>query len=136
MAIKRLLILTMPLLYSILMLLGFVAVAVGFYELVEHSPPVVLTVIGIVFLSLWGIGAIIMLKKWLYNWVNELKERKKEERIVGCKLTKSELAMLKDAKKRDSHFTDEYVREFGEYKNLAKRIREQTREELYRQGEQ
>jgi len=80
----------MPLLYSILILIGFIAVAVGFFELVKHSLPIVLTVIGIIFLSLWGIGAIIMITKKLIEWQRE--NKREEEELIRLK---DEVATLK-----------------------------------------
>ena len=80
---------TMPLLYSILMLLGFIGAAIGFTKLVEQSPPVVLTVISGTILSLWGIGAIRMMTKKLLEWQ---REKKREEEEKQARLRK-ELAM-------------------------------------------
>lgn len=65
--------------------------------------------------------------KWLNSRAKQLKEKEMEERSIGYKLTKSEMTMLRQAKQKDSHFTDDYVKEFGEYNRVVNLIRERRK---------
>ena len=58
-------------------------------------------------------------------WLDAIKEKKAEEELLGFKLTKSEMAILKEAKKKDSLLRNDYVKKLdSEYDRVLEKIRE------------